>query len=155
MTFTSNTNTMDALLVAFNGKEITTLHDESSLSLTWLTRRLIELIEENIYCYKLGTWNIRNRLNKILIDDERAERTLLNIRVGRKQIARYMFPQLCDTDKIALLEQLKRQVASHQFDDKFSAFLESELQKTAERRAQRRHKRNENQSFVQADSQMY
>ncbi len=155
ISFTTSTNTINSLLVEFQGKEITTLHDESSLSLTWLTRRLIELIEENIYCFRLGEWNVRNRLNKLLIDDERAECTLLNIRVGRKQIARYRFPKLHSKDKILLLEKLKHQVASHQFDDKLSAFLENELQKVTEQRAKRRAKRKENQASAQVDSQIH
>ncbi len=154
--YTVNKNSMEAVLMAYNGKELASLRDESTLNLAWLTRRVLAIIDENIYCFKSGSWNIRNRLNKLLIDDERSNCTLLNIRVGRKQIARYMFPQLRDMEKVALLEDLKRQVASHQFDEKFSAFLEEELKRAEDKKLQRKNaKKTEKQAFQYATAPLY
>jgi len=123
---------MQNFLTKYNANKIETSKDEGMLTLEKAKERILNLLTENIRNFKNDTWDISNRMNKLITDTDK--NSIFNLRLGGKRIARYSLDLLTKEQKLNFLADFYTSVANKEFDNEIVDFLAQELDNAAVRK---------------------
>ena len=130
---------MQNFLAKYNANKIETSKDEGMLSLDKAKERILQLLTENIRNFKNDTWDISNRMNKLITDTEK--NSIFNLRLGGKRIARYSLDLLTTEQKLNFLADFYTSVANNEFDNEIIEFLAQEVDNAAVRKKEANERR--------------
>ena len=130
---------MQNFLAKYNANKIETSKDEGKLTLDKAKERILQLLTENIRNFKNNTWDIGNRMNKLITDTEK--NSIFNLRVGGKRIARYSLDLLTTEQKLNFLADFYTSVANNEFDNEIIEFLAQEVDNAAVRKKEANERR--------------
>ena len=130
---------MQNFLAKYNANKIETSKDEGKLTLDKAKERILNLLTENIRNFKNNTWNISNRMNKLITDTEK--NSIFNLRLGGKRIARYSLDLLTTEQKLNFLADFYTSVANNEFDNEIIEFLAQEVDNAAVRKKEANERR--------------
>lgn len=132
---------MKNFLEKYNATKLETTKDESQLSLEGYKQRILKLLDENMLHFKNNSWNIGNRMNKLIIDTD--ENSIFTLRLGGKKIVRYSLELLSDSQKLDFLSDFYQSVKSGEYDEEIINFITNEADKALERKKAANAKRRE------------
>ena len=130
---------MQNFLTKYNANKIETSKDEGKLTLDKAKERILQLLTENIRNFKNDTWDISNRMNKLITDTEK--NSIFNLRLGGKRIARYSLDLLTTEQKLNFLADFYTSVANNEFDNEIVEFLAQEVDNAAVRKKEANERR--------------
>ena len=130
---------MQNFLTKYNANKIETSKDEGKLTLDKAKERILNLLTENIRNFKNDTWDISNRMNKLITDTEK--NSIFNLRLGGKRIARYSLDLLTTEQKLNFLADFYTSVANNEFDNEIIEFLAQEVDNAAVRKKEANERR--------------
>ena len=130
---------MQNFLAKYNASKIETSRDEGKLTLDKAKERILNLLTENIRNFKNNTWDISNRMNKLITDTEK--NSIFNLRLGGKRIARYSLDLLTTEQKLNFLADVYTSVANNEFDNEIIDFLAQEVDNAAVRKKEANERR--------------
>ena len=130
---------MQNFLTKYNANKIETSKDEGKLTLDKAKERILSLLTENIRNFKNNTWDISNRMNKLITDTEK--NSIFNLRLGGKRIARYSLDLLTTEQKLNFLADFYTSVANNEFDNEIIEFLAQEVDNAAVRKKEANERR--------------
>ena len=130
---------MQKFLTKYNANKIETSKDEGKLTLDKAKERILQLLTENIRNFKNNTWDISNRMNKLITDTEK--NSIFNLRLGGKRIARYSLDLLTTEQKLNFLADFYTSVANNEFDNEIIEFLAQEVDNAAVRKKEANERR--------------
>ena len=130
---------MQNFLAKYNANKIETSKDEGMLTLEKAKERILQLLTENIRNFKNDTWDISNRMNKLITDTEK--NSIFNLRLGGKRIARYSLDLLTTEQKLNFLADFYTSVANNEFDNEIIEFLAQEVDNAAVRKKEANERR--------------
>ena len=130
---------MQNFLAKYNANKIETSKDEGKLTLDKAKERILQLLTENIRNFKNDTWDISNRMNKLITDTEK--NSIFNLRLGGKRIARYSLDLLTKEQKLNFLADFYTSVANNEFDNEIIEFLAQEVDNAAVRKKEANERR--------------
>lgn len=130
---------MQNFLAKYNASKIETSKDEGKLTLDKAKERILQLLTENIRNFKNNTWDISNRMNKLITDTEK--NSIFNLRLGGKRIARYSLDLLTTEQKLNFLADFYTSVANNEFDNEIIEFLAQEVDNAAVRKKEANERR--------------
>ena len=130
---------MQNFLAKYNANKIETSKDEGKLTLDKAKERILQLLTENIRNFKNDTWDISNRMNKLITDTDK--NSIFNLRLGGKRIARYSLDLLTNEQKINFLADFYTSVANNEFDNEIVEFLAQEVDNAAVRKKEANERR--------------
>lgn len=130
---------MQNFLTKYNANKIETSKDEGKLTLDKAKERILQLLTENIRNFKNDTWDISNRMNKLITDTDK--NSIFNLRLGGKRIARYSLDLLTNEQKINFLADFYTSVANNEFDNEIVEFLAQEVDNAAVRKKEANERR--------------
>ena len=130
---------MQNFLTKYNASKIETSKDEGKLTLDKAKERILQLLTENIRNFKNDTWDISNRMNKLITDTEK--NSIFNLRLGGKRIARYSLDLLTNEQKLNFLADFYTSVANNEFDNEIIEFLAQEVDNAAVRKKEANERR--------------
>lgn len=130
---------MQNFLTKYNANKIETSKDEGKLTLEKAKERILNLLTENIRNFKNDTWDISNRMNKLITDTEK--NSIFNLRLGGKRIARYSLDLLTTEQKLNFLADFYTSVANNEFDNEIIEFLAQEVDNAAVRKKEANERR--------------
>lgn len=130
---------MQNFLAKYNANKIETSKDEGMLTLEKAKERILQLLTENIRNFKNNTWDISNRMNKLITDTEK--NSIFNLRLGGKRIARYSLDLLTTEQKLNFLADFYTSVANNEFDNEIVEFLAQEVDNAAVRKKEANERR--------------
>ena len=130
---------MQNFLAKYNANKIETSKDEGKLTLDKAKERILQLLTENIRNFKNNTWDISNRMNKLITDTEK--NSIFNLRLGGKRIARYSLDLLTTEQKLNFLADFYTSVANNEFDNEIIEFLAQEVDNSAVRKKEANERR--------------
>lgn len=141
---------MKNFLNKYNATKLETTKDESQLSLEGYKRRILKILDENIINFKNRSWNLSNRMNKLIIDGE--HNSVFTLRLGGKRIVRYSLEYLTDHQKLEFLSDFYESVQQGDFDEDIINFIAEEKEKANRRKkecnARRRERKHDTQRMV-------
>lgn len=130
---------MQNFLAKYNANKIETSKDEGKLTLDKAKERILQLLTENIRNFKNDTWDISNRMNKLITDTEK--NSIFNLRLGGKRIARYALDLLTTEQKLNFLADFYTSVANNEFDNEIIEFFAQEVDNAAVRKKEANERR--------------
>ena len=130
---------MQNFLAKYNASKIETSKDEGKLTLDKAKERILQLLTENIRNFKNDTWDISNRMNKLITDTDK--NSIFNLRLGGKRIARYSLDLLTTEQKLNFLADFYTSVANNEFDTEIIEFLAQEVDNAAVRKKEANERR--------------
>ena len=130
---------MQNFLAKYNANKIETSKDEGKLTLDKAKERILNLLTENIRNFKNNTWDISNRMNKLITDTNK--NSIFNLRLGGKRIARYSLDLLTNEQKLNFLADFYTSVANNEFDNEIIEFLAQEVDNAAVRKKEANERR--------------
>ena len=130
---------MQNFLAKYNANKIETSKDEGKLTLDKAKERILQLLTENIRNFKNNTWDISNRMNKLITDTEK--NSIFNLRLGGNRIARYSLDLLTTEQKLNFLADFYTSVANNEFDNEIIEFLAQEVDNAAVRKKEANERR--------------
>lgn len=130
---------MKNFLEKYNATKIENSKDEGKLTLEKAKERILNLLTENMRNFKNNSWDIKNRMNKLITDTEK--NSTFNLRLGGKRIARYSLDLLTTEQKINFLADFYTSVANNEFDDDILNFLAQEVDNAAVRKKEANERR--------------
>ena len=130
---------MQNFLAKYNVNKIENSKDEGKLTLDKAKERILQLLTENIRNFKNNTWDISNRMNKLITDTEK--NSIFNLRLGGKRIARYSLDLLTTEQKLNFLADFYTSVANNEFDNEIIEFLAQEVDNAAVRKKEANERR--------------
>lgn len=130
---------MQNFLTKYNANKIETSKDEGKLTLEKAKERILSLLTENIRNFKNDTWDISNRMNKLITDTDK--NSIFNLRLGGKRIARYSLDLLTTEQKLNFLADFYTSVANNEFDNEIIEFLAQEVDNAAVRKKEANERR--------------
>ena len=123
---------MKNFLEKYNATKIENSKDEGMLTLEKAKERILNLLTENMRNFKNDSWDIKNRMNKLITDTE--NNSIFSLRLGGKRIARYSLDLLTTEQKINFLADFYTSVVEKEFDDDILNFLAQEVDNAAVRK---------------------
>ena len=136
---------MKNFLIKYNANKIETSKDEGLLTLEKARERILKLLTENMKNFKHDTWDISNRMNKLMTDTEK--NSIFTLRLGGKRIVRYSLDLLNTEQKLSFLADFYTSVAEREFDEDITEFLAKEIDnaniRKKEANERRRNKKKE------------
>ena len=132
---------MKNFLNKYNATKLETTKDESQLSLDGYKRRILNLLDQNMIHFKNHSWNLSNRMNKLIIEGE--SNSVFTLRLGGKRIVRYSLEYLNDQQKLEFLSDFYESVKQGDFDEEIINFIAGEKEKAYRRKQESNAKRRE------------
>ena len=121
---------------------MTTLKDEGLLSFDECKNKLLHLIQYNLDQFKNNSWDLTNRMNKILTDlDPKKNKTILSLRIGTKRFYRSNFRLLNALEKVEFLSKLYQGVSAGCMDKELQYFCEQQAIDVENRKKKHREER--------------
>ena len=144
---------MKNFLNKYNATKIETTKDEGKLSLDSCKKRILSILDENMRNFKKDTWDIKNRMNKLIVDTEIS--SIFTLRLCGKRIVRYSLSLLDTREKLNFLSDFHASIVNGEFDEEILNFLENEISKADARKKingeKRREKKRKAREKKQAD----
>ena len=112
---------MKQFLMKYNANKLETSKDEGLLTLEKARERILKLLTENMKNFKDNSWDISNRMNKLMTDTEK--NSIFTLRLGGKRIVRYSLDLLTTEQKLQFLADFYTSVANKEFDEDITDFL--------------------------------
>lgn len=106
---------MKNFLMKYNANKLETSKDEGLLTLEKARERILKLLTENMKNFKENSWDLKNRMNKLIIDTEK--NSIFTLRLGGKRIVRYSLDLLTREQKLQFLADFYSSVANKEFDE--------------------------------------
>ena len=136
---------MKHFLMKYNANKLETSKDEGLLTLEKARERILKLLTENMKNFKENSWDISNRMNKLMTDTEK--NSIFTLRLGGKRIVRYSLDLLNTEQKLGFLADFYTSVAEREFDEDITEFLAKEIDnaniRKKEANERRRNKKKE------------
>ena len=132
---------MKNFLEKYNATKIETNEDEGKLSLESCKKRILSILDDNMRHFKNNTWDVGNRMNKLIVDTD--TNSIFTLRLGGKRIARYSLSLLDLQEKLNFLSDFYTEVVNGEFDEEITAFLAGEISKAEARKKVNSAKRRE------------
>jgi len=142
---------MKNFLNKYNATKLETTKDESQLSLEGYKRRILNLLDQNMIHFKNHSWNLSNRMNKLIIDSE--SNSVFTLRLGGKRIVRYSLEYLNNHQKLEFLSDFYASVEQGDFDEDIINFIAEEKEKAYRRKQESNAKRREKKRATYAMSE--
>lgn len=130
---------MKNFLEKYNAFKIETSKDEGKLTLETAKERILKLLTDNIRNFKEDSWNLQNRMNKLIIDTEK--NSIFTLRLGGKRIVRYSLDLLDTQQKISFLFDFYNSVEAGEFNEDITDFLAKEIDNAAVRKKEANERR--------------
>lgn len=130
---------MKNFLEKYNAFKIETSKDEGKLTLETAKERILKLLTDNIRNFKEESWNLQNRMNKLIIDTEK--NSIFTLRLGGKRIVRYSLDLLDTQQKISFLFDFYNSVEVGEFNEDITDFLAKEIDNAAVRKKEANERR--------------
>lgn len=130
---------MKNFLEKYNAFKIETSKDEGKLTLETAKERILNLLTDNIRNFKEDSWNLQNRMNKLIIDTEK--NSIFTLRLGGKRIVRYSLDLLDTQQKISFLFDFYNSVEAGEFNEDITDFLAKEIDNAAVRKKEANERR--------------
>lgn len=130
---------MKNFLQKYNAFKIETSKDEGKLTLETAKERILKLLTDNIRNFKEDSWNLQNRMNKLIIDTEK--NSIFTLRLGGKRIVRYSLDLLDTQQKISFLFDFYNSVEAGEFNEDITDFLAKEIDNAAVRKKEANERR--------------
>lgn len=147
---------MKNFLAKYNANKIETSKDEGLLTLEKARERILKLLTENMKNFKHDTWDISNRMNKLMTDTEK--NSIFTLRLGGKRIVRYSLDLLNTEQKLSFLADFYTSVAEREFDEDITEFLAKEIDnaniRKKEANERRRNKKKEEREQKAKDKEV-
>ena len=105
----------------------------------YVTERILKLLTDNIRNFKEESWNLQNRMNKLIIDTEK--NSIFTLRLGGKRIVRYSLDLLDTQQKISFLFDFYNSVKASEFNEDITDFLAKEIDNAAVRKKEANERR--------------
>lgn len=132
-------NTMKQFLMKYNANKLETSKDEGLLTLEKARERILKLLTENMKNFKDNSWDISNRMNKLMTDTEK--NSIFTLRLGGKRIVRYSLDLLNTEQKLQFLADFYTSVAEKEFDEDITDFLAKEIDNANARKKEANERR--------------
>lgn len=127
--------TIEKYMSEYNINPMETAKDEGLLSVEMCKSKILNLIELNIRNFKNNTWNLRNRMNKLLVDlSPEKNKSVFTIRLGGKRVYRCHCQRLELTQKIDFLNKFFQAVSQGYLDQAIINFCEDEVKRSMKRK---------------------
>ena len=137
-----NTQTMESFMGSFGIVPMTTLKDEGLLSFKNCKDRILSMIKLNIQHFKNNTWDIDNRMMKMLVDlDEKKNKSICTVRLGGKRVYKCNCPTLSVPQKVEFLTKFYEGVSKGLLDKQIQDFCEQQVVLAENRKKLQREKR--------------
>ena len=136
---TERKNTMKHFLMKYNANKLETSKDEGLLTLEKARERILKLLTENMKNFKENSWDISNRMNKLMTDTEK--NSIFTLRLGGKRIVRYSLDLLNTEQKLQFLADFYTSVAEREFDEDITDFLAKEIDNANARKKEANERR--------------
>ena len=130
---------MKNFLNKYNATKIETNKDEGKLSLDSCKKRILSILDENMRNFKKDTWDIKNRMNKLIVDTEIS--SIFTLRLGGKRIVRYSLDLLNTEQKLQFLADFYTSIANKEFDEDITDFLAKEIDNANARKKEANERR--------------
>ena len=132
-------NEMKHFLMKYNANKLETSKDEGLLTLEKARERILKLLTENMKNFKENSWDISNRMNKLMTDTEK--NSIFTLRLGGKRIVRYSLDLLNTEQKLQFLADFYTSVAEREFDEDITDFLAKEIDNANARKKEANERR--------------
>ena len=132
---------MKQFLMKYNANKIETSKDEGMLTLETARERILKLLNENMLNFKNNSWDLKNRMNKLIIDTEK--NSIFTLRLGGKRIVRYSLDLLTTEQKLNFLADFYSSVSAKEFDEDITDFLAKEIDNANARKKEANERRRE------------
>ena len=142
---------MKNFLEKYNATKLETNQDEGKLSLESCKRRILNSLDENMKNFKNNSWNLNNRMNKLIIDKE--NNSIFTLRLGGKKIIRYSLFLLNTQEKLDFLSDFYDSIVKNEYDTEILNFLADEISKTEVRKKATAEKRREKKKQKKAEAE--
>ena len=136
---TERKNKMKHFLMKYNANKLETSKDEGLLTLEKARERILKLLTENMKNFKENSWDISNRMNKLMTDTEK--NSIFTLRLGGKRIVRYSLDLLNTEQKLQFLADFYTSVANKEFDEDITDFLAKEIDNANARKKEANERR--------------
>ena len=137
-----NTETMESFMGSFGIVPMTTLKDEGLLSVANCKKRILDMLKYNIQNFKNNTWEINNRMLKMLVDlDEKKNKSIFTVRLGGKRVYRCNCATLTVPQKVDFLSKFYEGVSKGYLDKQIEDFCEHQVALAEDRKKIQREKR--------------
>ena len=130
---------MKHFLMKYNANKLETSKDEGLLTLEKARERILKLLTENMINFKNDSWDLKNRMNKLIIDTEK--NTIFTLRLGGKRIVRYSLDLLSREQKLNFLADFYSSVSAKEFDEDITDFLAKEIDNANARKKEANERR--------------
>ena len=132
---------MKQFLIKYNANKLETSKDEGMLTLETARERILKLLNENMINFKNNSWDLKNRMNKLIIDTEK--NSIFTLRLGGKRIVRYSLDLLTTEQKLNFLADFFSSVSAKEFDEDITDFLAKEIDNASARKKEANERRRE------------
>ena len=136
---TERKNKMKHFLMKYNANKLETSKDEGLLTLEKARERILKLLTENMKNFKENSWDISNRMNKLMTDTEK--NSIFTLRLGGNRIVRYSLDLLNTEQKLQFLADFYTSVAEREFDEDITDFLAKEIDNANARKKEANERR--------------
>lgn len=123
---------MQNFLNKYNAVKLENTQDEGKLTLDSSKKRILKMLDENMKHIKNNSWNIKNRMNKLIVDTE--TNSIFTLRLGGKKIIKYSLYLLNDREKLNFLSDFYDSIVNNEFDTEILNFISQELENSQKRR---------------------
>lgn len=123
---------MQNFLNKYNAVKLESTQDEGKLTLDSSKKRILKMLDENMKHIKNNSWNIKNRMNKLIVDTE--TNSIFTLRLGGKKIIKYSLYLLNDREKLNFLSDFYDSIVNNEFDTEILNFISKELENSQKRR---------------------
>ena len=139
-----NAQTMETFMGSFKITPMTTLKDEGLLSFQNCKDRILDMIKYNIQNFKNNTWDMNNRMLKMLVDlDAKRNKSVLTVRLGGKRVYKCNCATLSAPEKVEFLNKFHEGVSLGYLDKEIENFCEQQVAMAENRKKSQREKRKE------------
>lgn len=125
-------NTMQNFLNKYNAVKLENSQDEGKLTLDSSKKRILKMLDENMKHIKNNSWDIKNRMNKMIIDTE--TNSIFTLRLGGKKIIKYSLALLSDREKLKFLSDFYDSIVNHEFDTEILNFISQQIENAEKRK---------------------
>ena len=134
---------IESFMSSFGIVPMKNAREEGLMSFEVCKQRILDLIQENIKLFKANVWNKKNRMQKLLVDLDKKNKTVFTVRLGGKRIYRCNTVLLDLPSKIEFLTKFYEGVSRGCLNKQIEDFCESEVNLANKRKEKQKEKRRE------------
>lgn len=143
MSENENVLTIEDFMGSYSIVPMKNAREEGLMSFEVCKKRILDLIQENIRLFKANVWDKKNRMQKLLVDLDKKNKTVFTVRLGGKRIYRCNTVLLDLPSKIEFLTKFYEGVSRGCLNKQIEDFCESEVNLANKRKEKQKEKRRE------------